>query len=153
MPESSEGLADVVIVDDDPSITTLCRLHLERVGGLRVVGSGGTAAAGFDQALTHRPDVVLVDLGLPDRSGEALIGDLLRVLPETMVAAFTSVVAERAEARVRATGAFAYYEKDLLRDGRLGPYLRADLELFARAVRGEDVVAPSATERRDHRAG
>lgn len=138
----------VVIVDDDPAITALCRSHLEGSGDYEVIGICETAAAGFHLSLEQAPQVVLVDLGLPDRSGETLIRDLFRALPDSMVAAFTARDAEEAETRVRSTGAFAYYEKDMLRDGRLVGYLDDDLELFARAVDGEDVVAPSAMLRR-----
>lgn len=144
----TETATSVVIVDDDPQITALCRLHLERSGSFDVVATGGTATEGFDLAMTHRPGAVLVDLGLPDGSGETLIADLFRLLPGSMLAAFTAMDAEQAETRVRATGAFAYYEKSMLTDGRLVEYLREDLASFARAVEGEDVVAPSALQRR-----
>ncbi len=137
----------VVIVDDDPAITALARTHLQQAG-FEVAGSGETAAAGFHLALEQEPAVVLVDLGLPDRSGETLIRDLFRALPAGMVAVFTGTAAEDAETRVRGTGAFAYYEKDMLRAGQLARYLAQDLRLFERAVRGEDVVAPSAVQRR-----
>jgi DNA-binding NarL/FixJ family response regulator len=147
MPDT-EAVASVVIVDDDPQITALCRVHLERTGSFRIVATGETAAEGFDLALTNEPRVVLVDLGLPDGSGETLIGDLFRALPGSMVAAFTGMDAEQAESRVIATGAFAYYEKDMLEAGQLSEYLRQDLQLFARAVEGEDVIAPSAIQRR-----
>jgi DNA-binding NarL/FixJ family response regulator len=144
-------LSSVVIVDDDPQVTALCRVHLERAGAFRVVATGATAAEGFDVALTHRPGAVLVDLGLPDGSGELLIADLFRALPDSMVAAFTATDAEQAETRVRGTGAFAYYEKDMLHANRLAEYIQEDLDLFARAVGGEDVIAPSAVHRRADR--
>lgn len=138
----------VLIVDDDPQVTALCRRHLEGTGPFEVVGACETAAEGFHLSLEQRPHVVLVDLGLPDRSGETLIRDLFRALPGSMVAAFTATDAEEAETRVRGTGAFSYYEKDMLSAGRLADYLSEDLDLFARAVEGEDVVAPSAVQRR-----
>lgn len=137
----------VVIVDDDPAITALARAHLEG-GGFEVVAICETAAEGFHLALEQEPAAVLVDLGLPDRSGEELIRDLFRALPAAMVAAFTGTAAEDAETRVRATGAFAYYEKDMLREQRLAAYLAHDLGLFSQAVAGEDVVAPLAVQRR-----
>lgn len=138
----------VLIVDDDPQITALCRRHLEGAGPFEVIGICETAAEGFHLSLEQRPGVVLVDLGLPDRSGEALIRDLFRALPDAMVAAFTATDAEEAESRVRGTGAFAYYEKGMLQLGQLSIYLAEDLELFAQAVDGEDVMAPSAVHRR-----
>ena len=138
----------VVIVDDDPQITELCRSHLEASGSFEVIGVCETAAEGYYLALEQDPGVILIDLGLPDGSGETLIGDLFRALPDSMVAAFTATDAEEAEQRVRATGAFAYYEKDMLRGGQLVHYLGEDLGLFVRAVGGEDVLAPSALQRR-----
>lgn len=144
----SAPLHSVVVVDDDPEITALCRVHLERTGAFRVVATSESASGGFDVALTQRADAVLVDLGLPDGSGETLISDLLRALPGSMVAAFTGTDAEQAESRVRATGAFAYYEKDMLHANQLSAYLAEDLALFQRAMGGEEVVAPSALQRR-----
>lgn len=142
------ALRSVVIVDDDPQVIALCRVHLERAGAFRVVATGGTAAEGFDVSLTQQPDAVLVDLGLPDGSGETLIADLFRALPDSMIAAFTATDAEQAELRVRGTGAFAYYEKDMLHENQLAAYLEEDLSLFSRAVSGEDILAPSAVQRR-----
>lgn len=140
--------ATVVIVDDDPQIAALCRLHLEGQGRFEVCATATTAAEGLQLAATHQPAAALIDLGLPDRSGESLLSELLVRAPATMLAAFTATAAERAEVRVRAGGAFTYYEKDLLDAGRLGERLAADLGRFRRAVLGEEVVAPSAVDRR-----
>jgi DNA-binding NarL/FixJ family response regulator len=144
----SRSTRTVVIVDDDPQIVALCRLHLEQEGDFEVLGTASTADEGLQMTTERRPDAVLIDLGLPDRGGETLMSQLLLQLPECMVAAFTATDAERAEIRVRATGAFAYYEKDMLDAGLLRGFLEDDLDTFARAVEGEDVVAPSALDRR-----
>jgi two-component system, NarL family, nitrate/nitrite response regulator NarL len=142
------SIRTVVIVDDDPQIVALCRLHLEQDGDFEVVGTASTADEGLQMTTFRRPDAVLIDLGLPDRAGETLMSQLLLQVPEAMVAAFTATDAERAEVRVRATGAFAYYEKDMLDAGLLRTFIEDDLDTFARAVEGEDVVAPSALDRR-----
>jgi two-component system, NarL family, nitrate/nitrite response regulator NarL len=144
----SRAARTVVIVDDDPQIVALCRLHLEQGGDFEVVGTASTAEEGLQVTTSRRPDAVLIDLGLPDRGGETLMSQLLLQAPEAMVAAFTATDAERAEVRVRATGAFAYYEKDMLDAGLLRSFIEDDLDTFARAVEGEDVVAPSALDRR-----
>jgi DNA-binding NarL/FixJ family response regulator len=144
----SRSARTVVIVDDDPQIVALCRLHLEQDGTFEVVGTAATADEGLRVTTELRPAAVLIDLGLPDRGGETLMSQLLLQVPEAMVAAFTATDAERAELRVRATGAFAYYEKDMLDAGLLREFVDDDLDTFARAVEGEDVVAPSALDRR-----
>jgi DNA-binding NarL/FixJ family response regulator len=138
----------VVIVDDDPQIVALCRRHLEHEGAFDVVATVETAREGLEATTRLRPAAVLIDLGLPDRAGETLMSQLLLTAPETMVSAFTATDAERAELRVRAAGAFAYYEKDMLDAGLLRGFLTADLATFADAVAGEDVLAPSALDRR-----
>jgi two-component system KDP operon response regulator KdpE len=57
----------ILIVEDDQAIQNVLRMLFE-ANGFRVVVAG-TAARGEQDAKLHRPDIVLVDLGLPDRDG------------------------------------------------------------------------------------
>jgi DNA-binding NarL/FixJ family response regulator len=58
----------VLIVDDHPSFRGSARAILE-ADGFEVVGEADTGTGGLDAARTLRPDVVLLDVQLPDRSG------------------------------------------------------------------------------------
>ncbi|HUF49817.1 MAG TPA: response regulator [Longimicrobiales bacterium] len=60
-------LASILLVEDDPLLRHAFRLLLEDAG-YRVF-EAGTAAEALEQADTHRPALVLLDLGLPDRPG------------------------------------------------------------------------------------
>lgn len=61
------ALARVLVIEDDDDVARLERTVLERAGyEVRVTGSG---AEGLELADTYRPDVVLLDVGLPDISG------------------------------------------------------------------------------------
>lgn len=64
----------ILIVEDDPSIQAVLRI-LAEANGMRVI-----AAETFDlarrEAAQYRPDLAIVDLGLPDRDGIDLIRDL-----------------------------------------------------------------------------
>ncbi|WP_076071530.1 response regulator transcription factor [Sphingomonas montana] len=61
----------VLVVDDEPAIRRLLRTALERVG--HAVSEAGDAATALAVLATDRPQVVLLDLGLPDRDGLELI--------------------------------------------------------------------------------
>lgn len=65
----------VLLIDDDPTFRALARAVLDS-SGLEVVGEADTAGAGSAEAMRLRPDAILVDVGLPDRDGVALSGDL-----------------------------------------------------------------------------
>ena len=64
----------VLVVDDEPQILRALRINLS-VRGYEVitVGCGGDA---LRAAADHRPDVVVLDLGLPDMSGIEVLGGL-----------------------------------------------------------------------------
>jgi DNA-binding NarL/FixJ family response regulator len=65
----------VLLIDDDPSFRSLARGVLDAFG-LDVIGEAGTAADGLLIAGRLRPDAVLLDIGLPDRDGVDLAGEL-----------------------------------------------------------------------------
>ena len=58
----------VVIVDDHPSFRSSARMLLES-DGFEVVGEAATGEEGVDMALEMRPDLVLLDVNLPDIDG------------------------------------------------------------------------------------
>jgi two-component system KDP operon response regulator KdpE len=57
----------VLVVEDEPGIRRVLRVLLE-AENYRVVETG-TAALAISEARTHKPDLMIVDLGLPDGSG------------------------------------------------------------------------------------
>jgi two-component system KDP operon response regulator KdpE len=63
----TEAMHVVLIVEDDVALQNVLRVLFE-ANGYRVVVAD-TAARGEHDARLHRPDVVVVDLGLPDRDG------------------------------------------------------------------------------------
>ena len=63
----TEAMHLILIIEDDQAIQYVLRMLFE-ASGFRVV-IADTAARGEHDARLHRPDVVLVDLGLPDRDG------------------------------------------------------------------------------------
>ena len=132
----------VVVAEDEPDIRWLVRRLLERDGRFELVGeaSDGEQAVAIVEQL--QPDAILLDLMMPIRSGAAAVRPLAAVAPGTMVGVLTGLPASRHEPRLRALGAFAFYEKATL-SAEIGDQLHRDLSLFRRALAGEDVLAPS----------
>lgn len=61
----------VLVIDDEPPIRRLLRLTLEPQG-YRIY-EAGNGQLGLQEAAAHRPDVIVLDLGLPDMDGVAVL--------------------------------------------------------------------------------
>lgn len=79
----TEAMHVVLIVEDDSAIQNILRMLFES-NGFRVVVAG-TAARGETDARLHRPDIVLVDLGLPDRDGINVIKGIRQWSPVPII--------------------------------------------------------------------
>jgi len=62
-----DELARVLIIDDDRDLLNVCRVGLEALG--HEVRCVGNAAGGLAEAAISPPDVIVLDLGLPDLDG------------------------------------------------------------------------------------
>jgi DNA-binding NarL/FixJ family response regulator len=124
----------VVIVDDHPMVREGLRTMLDD-DGIEVVGEAGTTADALREARRAAPDVLLLDIELPDGDGLATLPDLKRAAPGASVLIVT-MHAERARVR-RAIemGAAGYVLKGIG---------RRELLSAVRAVRaGESVMDPA----------
>jgi two-component system, NarL family, response regulator LiaR len=79
--------------------------------GMSVLGVYTTAESGLAGAREHRPDMVLLDLGLPDRSGLELGTDILEELPETKVVVVTALEDEKSVQDAHKAGFHGYLTK------------------------------------------
>jgi CheY-like chemotaxis protein len=96
----------ILIVDDEDDVREVAQLSLGRIGGMDVVqtDSGRHAVA---MAREHRPDVVLLDLMMPEMDGRATLA-ALRADPQTAAipVIFLTAKAMQSEiARMKALGA------------------------------------------------
>lgn len=73
----------VLIVDDHTLVRSGLRLLLEAEGGFTVEDEAGDAEAAIRLARLHKPDVILLDVVLPGRSGIEAAPELLAVAPHT----------------------------------------------------------------------
>jgi response regulator of citrate/malate metabolism len=68
----------VLIVDDDFRVAQIHADFVRRMPNMRVVGQAHTATAALDAVAKHRPDLVLLDIYLPDASGLEVLQRLRR---------------------------------------------------------------------------
>jgi DNA-binding NarL/FixJ family response regulator len=77
------GQISVLIVDDHPMVRQIIALACARRSSLQVVGQAGDGFQALERGLDLRPQVVVLDLGLPGLSGFELLSRLRSALPAT----------------------------------------------------------------------
>lgn len=90
----------------------MTRRIVEGECGYRVVGEAPDGAMGVRLASELRPDVVLLDLGMPVMDGFEALPLLRTVAPESRIVVYSGRPPEEAAPRTLALGAFEYVEKD-----------------------------------------
>jgi DNA-binding NarL/FixJ family response regulator len=100
----------VLIIDDDATFRSLARRILESMG-LSVMGEAETAEAAVAAAQELQPDVVLVDVGLPDGSGVILAGELSRLPWRPRIVLTSNDPGAVTEAVARSSGAAGFIAK------------------------------------------
>lgn len=111
-----KGRKRIVLVDDHPIMRHGLAQLISSEPGLEICGEAGSAAEGLQAVEKCRPDLVIVDLTLPDKHGLEFIKDLHALFPGTRVLVLSmhdeSLYAERA---LRA-GARGYLMKETAAD-------------------------------------
>ncbi|MET0524570.1 MAG: response regulator [Nocardioides sp.] len=84
----------VLLVDDAPEARRLVRTALRFSGGFEVVGEAGTGAATITLLEQLEPDLVVLDLGLPDITGRDLLSQIREHRPGIKVVIFSAAEPE-----------------------------------------------------------
>jgi len=69
----------VLVVDDDPMVQQVNRDYVESVEGFHVVAMARTAREAIEYVRTHRPDLVLLDIYMPDQDGVSVLKEIRRL--------------------------------------------------------------------------
>jgi DNA-binding NarL/FixJ family response regulator len=75
----------IIIIDDHPLFREGLKTIISRDDRFKVVGEAGTGHEGLEITKRLKPDLVIVDISLPDQSGIQLTRDLRQLLSETKV--------------------------------------------------------------------
>jgi DNA-binding NarL/FixJ family response regulator len=101
----------LLIVDDHVAARTGLRLRLKREPDLAIVGEAVDMREAEELAARHAPDVVLVDMSLPDGDGLQLVDRLRDVLPETRCVILTLDDSIHVRRRAQTAGVLAVVGK------------------------------------------
>jgi CheY-like chemotaxis protein len=82
----------VVLVDDVPEVRRLVRTALRFRGGFQVVGEAGDGAQAVRLVGELQPDIVVLDLGLPDIAGRDVLTQVRAQSPTTKIVVFSGML-------------------------------------------------------------
>jgi len=129
----------LLIVDDHKVVRLGLHTLLSRHDGIEVVGEAGTSAAAVEQTARLKPDVVLMDVRLPDGNGFEACRQIRKVQPETRVLFLTSFADEEIVLQSIDAGGDGYLLKEI------------DEEYLVQAIRnvaaGRSILDPAITRR------
>jgi len=98
-----------VVIDDTTDIRELMSIVLRR-NGFDVVGQAGDGQAGVELVRAERPDVVLLDLGMPVMDGVEALPLIRALVPDAQIIVL-SALAGTVEQQVLESGADGYLVK------------------------------------------
>jgi len=140
--KTSTPVIRVLLVDDSAlvrrGVRSVITAHSQH-GAIQVVGEAANAAEAMSEVLRLKPDVVLLDLRLPDGSGIDICRRIHTEVPETRVLVLTSFVDDNLVYNAVIAGAHGYLMKEV------DP--PALLEAITKAATGQSILTPDITQR------
>lgn len=102
----------IVLIDDHVLVRSGIREMLQEVKGISVVGDAGTGREGIELVRRVNPDIVILDLKLPDQTGLEVTQKILRLNPDIKILIVSSVINDLFLFRLLEAGAHGYLTKE-----------------------------------------
>lgn len=134
-----DGRIAVLLVDDHEVVRIGLRTLLGHEPRIKVVGDAGTAAGAVEQAARLKPDIVVMDVRLPDGNGVEVCREIRNADPTIRVIMLTSYADEEAVFNSIMAGASGYLLKQL----RGEDLVRA----IETAAAGQSLLDPAVTQK------
>ena len=108
---STTGQIRVMVVDDHPIMRSGLRDTLEALGRFEVVGQAADGDEAVSMVEELKPDVIVMDVIMPNKDGIDACREIMELLPETRVLMLTASTEEDAVIDAIAAGATGYLQK------------------------------------------
>jgi NarL family two-component system response regulator LiaR len=128
----------VMLVDDHNVVRSGLATFLKAYDDLELVGEAGNGVEAVNLCHRHKPDVILMDLIMPEMDGIAATRAILDDYPDVKIIAMTSFEEEKLVHGVLAAGAISYLLKNVTSD-ELASAIRA-------ASLGKSTLSPEAAK-------
>ena len=129
----------LVLVDDSEVVRTGLRTLLAAERSIEIVGEAGNVAAAVEACTRLKPDLVLLDIRLPDGTGFDACRQILARAPATRVLILTSVADDKLVEEAIRAGAHGYLLKEIDRRGLV--------QAIRDVAGGKSVLDPNVTAR------
>ena len=139
MTTAAKSRVRIVLVDDSEVVRLGLRALLGAEPALHLVGETGTVAGAVETCTRLKPDVVLLDLRLPDGSGFDACRQILQRLPDTRVLMLTSVADDTLVDEAIRAGAHGYLLKEVNSRGLI--------QAITDVAAGKSILDPAVTAR------
>lgn len=131
----------ILLVDDSELVRRGIKTVLSTQSDppLRVVGEAGNVADAVTECIRHKPDIVLLDIRLPDGSGFDACRQILQKLPDTRIVVLTSYSNDNFVYEAVTSGAQGYLMKEIDPSGLV--------QALNDVAAGRSILDPDATSR------
>ena len=129
----------ILLVDDHEVVREGLRALLSRREGFQIVGQAGSVAESIAEAVRTHPDIVVMDVRLPDGSGIEACREIREAMPDTKVIILTSYADDDAVFASILAGASGYVLKQTRG--------RALADAIDAVARGESLLDPAVTQK------
>lgn len=137
--DSDKRRISLVLIDDSEVVRAGLRALLSSEPSIEIIGEAANVAAGVETAARLRPNVVLLDIRLPDGTGFDACRQILKRSVDTRVLILTSIVDDSMVDEAIRSGAHGYLLKEI--DGR--GLMNAIRDVAA----GKSILDPAVTAR------
>ncbi len=133
-----DDIIKVLIVDDHPMVRKGLAMFVSGFPDLQLVGEASNASDGLELFRREHPDVVLMDMVMPEQNGAAAIATIQKEAPGVAVIALTSFSEEKLIEAALKAGARGFLYKDVSVD-ELADAIR-------QTYRGRTILDPKASD-------